>query len=91
MNILADDQLELCKAFASKGGDKFSDVAHRLSPHGMPILDDVVAFIECTFENEIDAGDHTIALGRVVHLQTERDATPLLFFKGKYGRLAELA
>jgi len=86
VNVLAEDQSDLCNRFAKSGGDKFRDVAHRLSEHGMPVLDNVVAYIECTLENELDAGDHTIVLGRVVNLTTERDTGPLLFFRGKYGR-----
>ena len=90
VNVIGDDQLELCKQFASKGGDKFTGVAHRLSPRGMPVLDGVVAYIECLLHDEIDAGDHTIVLGKVQHLQVERGGEPLLFFNGRYGRFVEL-
>lgn len=90
VNVVGADQLELCKQFASRGGDKFTGVAHRMSPRGMPVLDDVVAYIECTLEDEIDAGDHTIAVGRVQHLEVTRGQDPLLFFKGRYGKFVEL-
>lgn len=88
VNVLGEDQVELCKTFASKGGDKFCDVAHKDSEHGMPVLDGVVAYIECQIEDEIEAGDHTIVLGRVLNLQTARDVRPLLFYKGAFGRIA---
>lgn len=90
VNVLGEDQLELCKRIASRKQDKFHDVAHRLSDHEMPVLDDVVAYIECTIENEVDAGDHVIVLGKVLNLTTERDVGPLLFFRGGYGRFEEL-
>lgn len=86
VNVLAEDQVELCRQFASRGGDKFEGVSHRISALGMPLLDGVVAHIECTLEDEIDAGDHTIALGRVRSLAVERAIGPLLFCKGAYGR-----
>lgn len=86
VNVLGEDQLDLCRHFAISGGDKFHGVGHRLSRHGMPILDGVVASIDCDLEREIDAGDHSIVLGRVRELQVEREAGPLLFFKGGYGR-----
>lgn len=86
VNVLGEDQLDLCRHFAISGGDKFHGVGHRPSRHGMPILDGVVASIDCTLEREIDAGDHSIVLGRVLALQVEREAGPLLFFKGGYGR-----
>ncbi len=90
VNVVADDQLDLCRQFATSGGDKFAGVAHRLSDRGMPILDDVVAWIDCKLETEVDAGDHTIVLGRVEELRTERAIGPLLFHKGGYGRFVEL-
>ena len=34
VNIIAEDQLDLCKSFAKSGGDKFEGIAHRLSPRG---------------------------------------------------------
>lgn len=89
VNVLAEDQKDLCDNFASKRPDKFTGVAHRLSDIGMPIIDDVVAWIECEIENEIDAGDHTIVLGRVKNLHVERDVGPLLFHRGAYGAFSK--
>lgn len=88
VNVLAEDQLDLCRSFASSGGDKFAGVAFRQSVHNMPLIDGAVAHIECLIENEFDAGDHTIVLGRVQHMRVERDAGPLLFLKGRYGGFA---
>lgn len=90
VNVLGEDQLELCMRIAGRKQDKFHDIAHRLSEHGMPVLDGVVAYIECTIESELDAGDHVIVLGRVLNLTTERDVGPLLFFRGGYGRFETL-
>lgn len=90
VNVIGADQLSLCMQFAAKGGDKFKGVSHRMSPRGMPVLDDVVAYIECHIQDEIEAGDHTIVLGRVQHLQVESGSEPLLFSKGRYGRFVEL-
>ena len=91
VSIIGADQLELCKTFAGKGGDKFEGVSHRMTERGMPVLDGVVAYIECHLEQEIDAGDRTLVLGRVQDLQVESGREPLLFFWGKYGHLAQLA
>lgn len=86
VNVLGEDQLDLCRQFAMRGGDKFAGVSHRISDRGLPLLDGVVAHIECGLEDEIEAGDHSIVLGRVLSLKTERPVGPLLFFKGAYGR-----
>ena len=57
-------------------------------PLGSPILDGAVSWIECTFEDIREAGDHYIVLGRVHELAVERSTLPLLFFQGGYGRFS---
>lgn len=85
VNVLASDQQELCNRFASKGSDKFAGLTYSLSANGSPVLDDVVAWIDCNLYAVYEAGDHYIALGEVVELETVRADRPLLFFQGKYG------
>lgn len=91
VNVLASDQLEMCKRFATSGGDKFAGITHRLSTNGSPILDRVVAWIDCDLYATHDAGDHLIVLGEVKELEVETSNGPLLFFQGAYGQFAELA
>lgn len=90
VNILGDDQLDLCLSFAAKGGDKFADVAHQLSEQSVPKITDAVAHIECALEQVAEAGDHFMVLGRVIQLTIERDAKPLIFHRGQYGSFAGL-
>jgi 3-hydroxy-9,10-secoandrosta-1,3,5(10)-triene-9,17-dione monooxygenase reductase component len=87
VNVLSEDQEELSRGFAVSGGDKFAGVAWHESGNGSPILDGVLAWIDCDVETEHDAGDHTIVVGRVLELDVERDGRPLLFFRGGYGKL----
>lgn len=92
VNVLAHDQEEVCRRFASKAADRFETLSHRLSPSGMPLLDNVVAWIDCALHAVHEAGDHFIVLGRVEALNVERpDVHPLLFFRGGYGSFAPLA
>jgi len=88
-NILGEDQEPLSRGFAVSGGDKFAGVPWHRSQNGSPILDGVLAWIDCTIEVEHDAGDHIIVVGRVLELDVERDGRPLLFFRGGYGRLEQ--
>ncbi len=85
VNVLADGQHELCGGFAKPGGAKFEGVAYRLSPTGVPVIDNAAAWIECSLYAVYEAGDHEIALGRVVALSADADKKPLLVFKGSYG------
>lgn len=88
VNILAADQREVCRAFAVTGGDKFAGVPWRAGGNGAPVLDGVLASVECDLEDVLDGGDHAIALGRVTALTAHREgAPPLLYFRRAYGRL----
>ena len=86
VNVLASDQLDVCRAFASRGGDKYQSIDWTPGPTGSPVIDGVVAWIDCTIERVDEAGDHWFVLGRVVEMQVPRDDVgPLLFLRGAYG------
>lgn len=86
VNILGADQEAVCRTFATKGGDKFAELAWQPTASGAPLLDGVVAWIDCDLENVFEAGDHYIAVGRVRELDVAEPTLPLLFFQGGYGR-----
>jgi flavin reductase (DIM6/NTAB) family NADH-FMN oxidoreductase RutF/DNA-binding IclR family transcriptional regulator len=85
INVLAHDQLALCRTMAIPGDDKFASVAWRPSPLGAPALDDAVAQVHCRPHSSIEAGDHIIVLCAVAAMDVSRPVTPLLFFQGGYG------
>jgi len=88
VNVLGHGHEDLSRRFAVSGGDKFVDVPHRSGKTGVPLLEDVLAVVECRTVAVHDAGDHTIYIGEVEHLEAS-DGDPLLFFRGKYRRLTE--
>jgi len=91
VNVLASDQLDVCRAFASRGGDKYQSIDWTPGPTGSPVIDGVVAWIDCTIERVDEAGDHWFVLGRVVEMQVPRDDVgPLLFLRGAYGAFESL-
>lgn len=83
VNILAGDQISLSQAFASSSEDKFADISWRKGMHGSPVLENVVATLECTRQTVHDGGDHIIIVGRVDKF-TLSDKSPLLFAQGRY-------
>ena len=86
VNVLCQDQLELCGIMASKSDDKFSAVDHEAAPGtGAPILPDVHAVIDCRIQEVVETGDHNLIIGRVLSMETRRDAPPMVFYKGQYG------
>ena len=89
VNVLAADQGPLCWSFAKEGEDKFAGLEWRPSALGSPILGGVIAWIDCTIDQVVDAGDHYFVMGLVHDLAVERnDTAPMLFFQGKLGRFA---
>ena len=84
VNVLAGDQVGICKAFATSGNDKFDGVSWHETPWG-PSLDGVLATVGCDIEAVHPAGDHDVVIGRVRRLVTHREAGPLLFFRGQFG------
>lgn len=86
VNILAEDQEGLCRHFAGKSDDKFAGIGWKASPLGSPILDGVIAWIDCTIEVVHPGGDHVIVLGLVHDLEVAAPGGPLVFFRGGYGR-----
>jgi flavin reductase (DIM6/NTAB) family NADH-FMN oxidoreductase RutF len=87
VNVLAEGQDDLSQRFARSGPDKFDGVPWTPSPHGNPVLEDVVAWIDGQLWAEYDGGDHTIAVARVLDLGADPDRRPLLYHRGSYGLL----
>jgi 3-hydroxy-9,10-secoandrosta-1,3,5(10)-triene-9,17-dione monooxygenase reductase component len=88
LNILAEDQEEVSRRFASSGGEKFAGLDYRLGKLGTPVLSGTLGHIECRIIETIEGGDHVIHIGEVDEVEW-REGRPLLFYRGKYGRLAD--
>lgn len=86
VNVLSHEQEVVCRTFATRGADKFAHLTWRPAPTGSPILDGVLAWIDCDLESVTEAGDHYIVLGRVRALEAPGTELPLVFFQGGYGR-----
>jgi flavin reductase (DIM6/NTAB) family NADH-FMN oxidoreductase RutF len=88
VNILRDDQGHLSDRFAAFLPDKFDAVKFRLGLNGLPILEDVLANLECRLVNSYDGGDHTIFVGEVAEA-TINDGKPLLHWRGDYREIQD--
>jgi flavin reductase (DIM6/NTAB) family NADH-FMN oxidoreductase RutF len=87
INILAAHQRPVCDLFAQSGIDKFAALPWHPGITGSPVLEGVLAYVDCDLEAEHDAGDHTVVLGRVRDVSiVDPQGSPLLFFRGTYGR-----
>ncbi len=87
INVLAEDQTALSATFAARAADRFAGVGWQPSRQGQPVLDGVVAWIDCALWAEYDGGDHTLVAARVLDLGADPGRRPLLFHRGGYGLL----
>lgn len=86
VNILAEGQEALSRDFAVSGGDKFAGVGWHPAGNGAPVLDGVLAWIECSFVRAHDAGDHELVVGLVHDMGVEQRSRPLIYYRGGFGR-----
>ena len=84
VNVLAEDQVALSNRFASRGEDKFKDVAWTAGLGGCPVFDGVAARFECRTWAAYEGGDHWILVGEVLSYAYETAQAPLVFAKGGY-------
>jgi flavin reductase (DIM6/NTAB) family NADH-FMN oxidoreductase RutF len=86
VNMLGESQAHLSRRFATTATDKFAGVAYREGRAGLPILDDVVAVLECRVVHRYPGGDHTIFVGQVEGIAAA-GGPPLVYFRGAYHHL----
>jgi flavin reductase (DIM6/NTAB) family NADH-FMN oxidoreductase RutF len=91
INILGERGEGTARFFADNArldGPEFSEGGYQLGVTGAPILEEATAYLEATLDRTLEAGDHTIMVGRVVALKVVRDAAPLLYYRSGYRGLA---
>lgn len=84
INILSAQQQELALRFASKGVDRWADVAFTEGVAGAPLLEGAVASFECFNRSRYEEGDHVIFVGEVERCQHTPGASPLLYHGGRF-------
>lgn len=89
ISILAEDQHDICRSFATAGRDKWSEVDVERGRYGCPIIRPNVAAFECVRYACHEAGDHLIFIGRVLRLAPGEKESPLVFFRSGFHRLCK--
>ena len=84
VNVLAASQIDVSQLFATPDADRFARSQWRPGADGVPLLEGVVAHLECSTEAQYDGGDHMIVVGRVQRFSQFAGAG-LLFAQGRYG------
>ena len=88
INVLAHEHHEHSNRYAKKGDHLLAPEHFRPGRYGSPIIREALVSFECELHASHEGGDHLIIVGRVVDMQARPDGEPLLFYTGKYHRLA---
>ncbi|MGY4737971.1 flavin reductase family protein [Streptomyces sp. ATMOS53] len=90
VHILGEHQQALAATFARSGADRFgAPTVWREGPEGVPVLDDVLAWLVCRVVARVPAGDHSIVLAEVVLGDPEGAGRPLLYHQGRFTALRD--
>lgn len=87
ISILSRPHEDLARRFArSSGPDAFDDLEVDVGPTGSPVLKASLAWLDCSIESVVEAGDHHVVIGRVADcgLGAVSGADPLVYFRGGY-------
>jgi flavin reductase (DIM6/NTAB) family NADH-FMN oxidoreductase RutF len=90
INILGEQGEGTARFFADNArldGPEFQEGAYHLGVTGSPLLEEATAYLEATLDATLEAGDHTVMVGRVVALNVVRDAAPLIYYRSGYRSL----
>jgi len=86
INILAEHQEQISRRFSIAAENRFLDVNWHAGSSGTPLLDGVLAHLECSVVRTFEAGDHTVLIGEV-RRASHTEGRPLVFFDSAYHHL----
>ncbi|MFG3100882.1 flavin reductase family protein [Streptomyces sp. NPDC048182] len=90
VHLLGEHQQELAARFARSGADRFGPpTAWREGPEGVPVLDDVPAWLVCRVAGRVPAGDHRVVLAEIAHGDATGPGRPLVYHRGRFTGLPE--
>jgi flavin reductase (DIM6/NTAB) family NADH-FMN oxidoreductase RutF len=87
VNILSANQEAVSRRFSGiEEHLRFDGIGYTRGQTGAPLLDDVLAHVECRRVDQHPAGDHTIFIGEVEAAMAHPER-PLLYYRGGYAQL----
>jgi flavin reductase (DIM6/NTAB) family NADH-FMN oxidoreductase RutF len=91
VHLLADDQADLASLFARRDAAKFGpDTRWHRNDLGLPVLDDVLAWLQLALTSRSPVGDHALVIGQVITSGHAAAGTagPLVHHDGAFTALA---
>jgi flavin reductase (DIM6/NTAB) family NADH-FMN oxidoreductase RutF len=90
INILGEHAEGTARFFADNArlkGPEFVEGSYHIGVNGAPLLDEAVSYLEATVHSTLEAGDHSVIVGRVTAIEVLGDTEPLVYYRSGYRRL----
>jgi flavin reductase (DIM6/NTAB) family NADH-FMN oxidoreductase RutF len=88
VSVLAAGHDEAALSLSKRTGDRFGGVQHSTTDAGAVRIAGCSAWFDCTLDREVEAGDHVMALMRVVSHESDGGATaPLVVHRSRFGSI----
>ncbi len=84
ISILHSDQQNVSEIFGRPHHHPGAQVRLDSIEGGFPVVHDAAAWFLCEKDQGIDAGDHTIMVGRIHDFGEREHHNPLIFYRGQY-------
>jgi flavin reductase (DIM6/NTAB) family NADH-FMN oxidoreductase RutF len=91
VNILPSDMKDLAVKFVTAPREeRFKGLKIRTAKTGSPIIDGVIAYLDCRVVAKYPGGDHTIFIGEVVDGQVISNKPPLVYYNRGYYSMSQI-
>jgi flavin reductase (DIM6/NTAB) family NADH-FMN oxidoreductase RutF len=90
LSVLSEDHRAVASDLAARGDDKFVNVAWRSSEAGAVYVDGAGLWVEGSFFQIVDAGDHDVAILEIQRLKPFPDVSPIVFHASAYTQLVRV-
>ena len=90
VHLLGTQDAEVAGQFARSGVDRFQSIAWTAHEDGLPVLDDVPAWLTARVTLRQPVGDHLLVVGEVETGAVRQDATALVHHDGAFAAARQL-
>jgi flavin reductase (DIM6/NTAB) family NADH-FMN oxidoreductase RutF len=90
LSVLSEDHRAVASDLSARGNDKFVNVSWRSSEAGAVYVDDAGLWVEGSFFQIVDAGDHDVAILQIERIKGFPDVSPIVFHASSYTQLVRI-
>jgi flavin reductase (DIM6/NTAB) family NADH-FMN oxidoreductase RutF len=87
ISVLGAHQERAGRRLGTRDCERFATLSWRATGHGAVILHGASAWLDCSIEQRIGAGDHELVILRVHDLEADADVPPLVFHHSTFRQL----